>query len=256
MTSNQVSYAALAVAAVTALSVIVLENPFTFERRVHDYAINHPKLLADMSDALQRQKLDEEIAAVRPLARMHRADLYANPDDPFVGPRDAKVTVVEFFDYRCPICKAATPRVVEMIKRHPDVKFIFKDFPIFGGPSENAARIAVATWRQKPEAYLPVYTAMMGQQALDEGANDPASVARMQAIEGEILKANGLDPKKTQELADSLPVRVQVAKVEQLGSLIGIQGTPSFLVGDTEIIGPRIDEIESLIARAKASAKS
>ncbi len=253
MNPTQVSYAALAVAAVTALSVIVLENPWTFERRVHDYALNHPKLLEDMSSALQQQKYDDEVAAVRPLARKHQAALYANPDDPYVGPKDAKVTVVEFFDYRCPICKGATPQVLAMIKRHPDVKFVFKDFPIFGGPSENAARVAVAAWRQKPDSYLPLYTSMMSEQALDEGANDPASVAKMQQLEEGFLTANGLDPTKTEALADSLGVRVQIAKVEQLGAVIGIKGTPSFLVGDTEVIGPRIDEIEALIAKAKAS---
>jgi protein-disulfide isomerase len=253
MTPTQISYAALAVAAATALSVIVLENPWTFERRVHDYALNHPKLLEDMSVALQDQKAANEAATVRPLARKHMAELTADPNDPFVGPKDAKVTVVEFFDYRCPICKAATPRVLDMIRRHPDVKFVFKDFPIFGGPSQNAARIAVATWKTKPDSYVPVYAAMMGSDALDEGANDPASVARMKDVEGGILKAQGLDPQKTQALADTLPVAYQVAKTEQLGSVIGLQGTPSFLVGDEEVIGPQFDKIDALIAKKKAA---
>jgi protein-disulfide isomerase len=253
MNPQQVSYAALAVAAVTALSVIVLDNPWTFNRRVHDYALSHPKVLAEMSEALDAQKYDEEVSAARTMARRHQPELYADANDPYVGPKDAKVTVVEFFDYRCPICKGATPRVLDMIKRHPDVKFVFKDFPIFGGPSENAARVAVAAWKQKPSSYLPVYAALMGAQALDEGANDPASVAKMQAVEAEILRAQGLDPAKTQSLADSLPVRVQVAGVERLGSLVNVKGTPSFFVGDTEVIGARIDQIEALIAKAKAA---
>jgi protein-disulfide isomerase len=61
----------------------------------------------------------------------YRQALERDPRD-FVANPNGSITVVEFFDYRCGYCKLAAPQIVELIQKNPDVRFVFKDFVIFG----------------------------------------------------------------------------------------------------------------------------
>ena len=78
----------------------------------------------------------------RPLLPALRAALERDPRD-FVANPNGKVTVTEFYDYRCPHCINIAPKVVGLIRSQPDVRFVFKEMPIFGATSEHAARAAL-----------------------------------------------------------------------------------------------------------------
>jgi protein-disulfide isomerase len=68
------------------------------------------------------------------------------------------VTVVEFFDYRCPCCRIMEPRLHELLTEDPSVRLVLKDWPIFGGMSVYAAQVAIAAgWQGK---YAPVHDAL------------------------------------------------------------------------------------------------
>ena len=87
-----------------------------------------------------------------------RAALERDPRD-FVANPDGKITVTEFYDYRCPHCINIAPKVVDLIQRHPDVRFVFKEMPIFGATSEHAARAALAAKAQGKD-YVGLYEAI------------------------------------------------------------------------------------------------
>src|SRR5690606_10651125 len=112
--------------------------------------------------------------------------LAADPRDPAFGPENAKVTVIEFFDFRCPGCKAVAPEYRALMAAHPEVRFVFKDWPILDRgedvTSQYAARAALAAHQQGK--YLAVYDALMAERALDRAAID------------RILADNGVDMTK------------------------------------------------------------
>ncbi|HSC86846.1 MAG TPA: thioredoxin domain-containing protein, partial [Polyangiaceae bacterium] len=73
-------------------------------------------------------------------------DLLGSPSR---GPGDAIITVVEFADFECPACKAASPALDKVLAENPDVRFVFKNFPLDMHPNaESAARAAMAADKQ------------------------------------------------------------------------------------------------------------
>lgn len=65
---------------------------------------------------------------------------------PFTGLKTAKVNVIEFFDYQCIYCSKVSPAIEKMQKEFPNVKFIYKETPIFSKrweASKYAAQIGL-----------------------------------------------------------------------------------------------------------------
>ena len=96
----------------------------------------------------------------------NRDALEHNPETPVAGNPEGDVTVVEFFDYRCPYCRRFAERLETMFEADPGVRFVFKDWPMFGGASVTAARAALAAARQGQ--YLAMHEALMATRLLTE----------------------------------------------------------------------------------------
>ena len=113
-----------------------------FDARVKAYLMAHPEVLQaalqkmqakdDADEAKAQDAADAKAEAALPALR---AALERDPRD-FVANPNGKVTVTEFYDYRCPHCIEIAPQVVGLIRTQPDVRFVFKEMPIFGDASE------------------------------------------------------------------------------------------------------------------------
>lgn len=227
----------LALTVALALTGCQKADDAAFGQKVRGYLLEHPEVLQEVADKLREK---EKLAALKASAgaiQKHRAQLERDPRD-FVANPGGKVTVVEFFDYRCGYCKTTAPEVVKLIRDNPDVRFVFKELPIFGEVSDTAARIAVSG-PAKAKA-LELYSRWMGEQALND-----ASVDRH-------LVAAGIDPAAARAAAQSPAVSRHIADVRQLASALSIEGTPAFIVGDTMIPGADIAALKAAIIVAKA----
>ena len=114
-----------------------------FGQSVRAYLLEHPEVIEEAVAKLQEKKQAEAAtqaataeADARKLIPHYRAELERDPRD-FVANPDGKITVVEFFDYNCGYCKLAAPEVLKLIEENPDVRFVFKEFPIFGEASDT-----------------------------------------------------------------------------------------------------------------------
>ena len=67
---------------------------------------------------------------------------------PVAGNPHGDVTIVEFFDYRCPYCRAVAPDLAKAVAADGKVRLIYKEFPILGPASTTAAKAALAAVRQ------------------------------------------------------------------------------------------------------------
>jgi len=209
-----------------------------FEWGVHHYIVSHPEVLIEAEQAYAAKQDAAMVAKARLAIQAHKAEIFSDARDPFVGPANAKVTVVQFADYRCPHCKAeAAPAVLALIQKYPDVKFVFKEWPIFGAPSQAAAHAALGAWKQGK--YLPVYQAFMAEKTLDQAAIN------------RILREQSLDPAKTMALGSGAADAKQMLDIERLAIQLGAQGTPAFIIGDTLVPGAHMDEVEALIQKGR-----
>ena len=97
-------------------------------------------------------------AAASDSSSVRADDLLHDPNSPVLGNPRGAVTVVEFFDYRCPNCRMMEPRLQELVTQDKSVRLVLKDWPIFGGMSVYAAQVAIAAgWQGK---YAPVHGAL------------------------------------------------------------------------------------------------
>lgn len=211
----------------------------SFDARVREYLLRHPEVLEEALTKLEAKRQAEQLAAAGQAIAKERESLTGDARDPTIGPKDAKITVVEFSDYRCGYCKLAAPEVVALIRANPDVRFVFKEFPIFGATSEYAAKAALVA--AKSGKYLPVHTAMMAEKNLDQAAVD------------RVLTANGLDPVVVRAEAQKPEYARYVADMQALAERLNIQGTPAFIIGDVLVPGADMEAVKAAIAAAKTS---
>jgi protein-disulfide isomerase len=236
-------------AAALAVSVIALGlagAPYLtggdFGGKVRAYLIANPQVLDEAVQARQAAEDNSRVETINQAVVANAALMAPDPRDPAFGPADAKVTVVEFFDYRCPGCKAVSQNYLAMMRAHPEVRFVFKEWPILdrgeGTTSNYAARAALAAHRQGK--YLAVHQALMAENALTPDAVDA------------ILAANGVDMTQAALVMRDTGTDRQLADIHTVGATLGLVGTPTFLINGktTASIDPR--EVEAAIEAAKA----
>ncbi len=232
--------AACMVASAFALSACG-ETDQQFQARVRAYLLQHPEVIQEALDKLQeKQQAQAEEAARTAIAHNRQAVEHDARD--FVANPNGTVTVTEFFDYRCPHCINAAPAVLAMIHDQPDVRVVFKEFPIFGDASDRAAAAALAVKRAGGD-YLDVYRQFMAARPLDDAAID------------RVMKAHGVDPSVLDQPQEKAEIARQVADVRSLAIGLGLQGTPAFIIGDTLVPGEDMDAVKAAIQAQRAKAK-
>jgi len=144
--------------------------------------------------------------------------------------------VVEFFDYNCGFCRRAMPDVMKLVDNDDNVKIVFKELPIFGQESEDAAKGALAAGKQGK------YLEMRERLFSDTGKANKEKVLR---IANEI----GLDIPQLETDMESEDVQAALDEVRNLAQSLGLQGTPLYLIGDRTIPGAPDDLYEQLVAK-------
>ena len=246
--------AGVAALAVSVVALIISVAPYAsgtdFGSRVRAYLIQNPEVLQDVSNALDLKAQQQQIVENRAKTAEITATAAANPGllavdsrDAAFGPADAKVTVIEFFDFRCPGCKATAPEVLRMMQAHPDVRFVFKEWPILDGPtngvSHYAARAAQAAHRQGK--YLPVFRDLMAAPALSEAAVDS------------ILAANGVSMSQAEAAMSSPEIARHMADMQTSAMAMGLVGTPTFFVNGKAMETIQPAALDRTIREAKAN---
>ncbi len=99
-------------------------------------------------------------------------------DEPFVGPADALVTLVEFVDYQCPFCGKYNQELMAFQKAHAgQVRIVFKNFPLsFHANAQGAAEVAMCAHAQGKYAAVAEHI-YANQGSLEIAALEPAVVA-------------------------------------------------------------------------------
>ena len=174
----------------------------------------------------------------------HRSELFADPESPVGGNSNGDVTVVEFFDYNCPYCRAAALMLEKLAAQDRQVRIIYKEFPILGPGSHFAAEAALAANEQGK--YLPFQKAMLSYQG---------SITEDSAMP--IAEQVGLDTGRLQRDMLDAKIGAELAQTHTLADTLRLSGTPSFVVGDTVFRG--LVDLQTLqhevaAARQKASA--
>ena len=170
-----------------------------------------------------------------------------------IGPASAKVTISEYGDLRCPICKTfdneVVPTVVEDLVRTGKAKLQFKVWPILGPNSVIAAQAAYAARQQNA---LWRYAALTYLNQGDENVNWFTT-----AFARSVAQALGLDLARFDKDRASAAANAAIAQVNQEASNLGFQGTPTIRVtgpSGAETVEASLAAIAAAVQKARGSA--
>lgn len=213
------------------------------EKIVRDYILENPEIITEALHLLQQKKKMAEAAADRQMLASNRAQLISDPTSPVGGNANGDVTVVEFFDYRCGVCKRVHPIVDRLVKTDPNIRRVYKEWPILGPNSVLAARAAIASHKQGK--YLSFHDVMMeADSAFDESAI--MAMAKSVDIDTARLRRDMRSPE-----TDAI-----IRKNYALADRLKLNGTPSFVIGDTLLRGGRdLESLRALVSKARAKKK-
>ena len=210
------------------------------ESIVHEYIVTHPEVIEEAIIALNARDRAEAAEAAKAAIDEHKDELYSLSTDHFIGPADAPVTLVEFFDYRCGFCKRSVSYVQDLPEQYDNkVRVVFKEYPIFGGISEDAALAALAAGNQGK--YREMHIALMSLKT-----NDELTQKKIDELAEEI----GVDVRKMRADMNSTALKKQLDDMQKLGHALNLGGTPGFYIGDTHIEGADQQGIEKAIEAA------
>ena len=196
-----------------------------FEQLIRDYLLQHPEILRDMTEELQRRDRQDAEQALQAALRASRQELLVSPTSPTGGAADGDVTLVEFFDYQSPAARATEPFLTAALKADGRVRVIYKELPLLGPASLVAAKAALAA--RKQGKYEPLHRALL--QTKDKLDNETLlALAQGAGIDLGRLKADMDSPEVAREIAANLA----------LGERLAIRQTPWFLVSGTVLSGP------------------
>ena len=159
--------------------------------------------------------------------------------DPIFGNPDGNVTVVEFFDYRCPYCRKVTERLLATVKRDGNIRLVFKELPILGSRSDYAARAALAAKNQG--RYLDFHRALMR-------SNGRLTRKRVLSIANSV----GVDTVRLRADMQSPEIDDAIAANRDMARKLGIGGTPAFVIADRTVRGAvSMASIRKHVAKAR-----
>jgi protein-disulfide isomerase len=205
------------------------EQRSEIERIVKDYLLSHPELLQDVMSELEKRQALAEAERHRAAVKEHSTALFASPRQVTLGNPQGDVAVVEFFDYNCSYCKRAMGDMLELIKGDGKLKFVLKEFPVLGDASVQAAQVAAAVRMQDKtggKKYLEFHQKLLAGRG-------PADKARALAVAKEI----GLDVARIEKDMASDEVKATLEESFKLAEALGLNGTPSYVVGNDVVIG-------------------
>jgi protein-disulfide isomerase len=234
-------YAAVAAVPLHAAGAAELppEQRQAIEAIIHDYLLQHPDVLIESLRAAEEKVKTEAGEKAQQALAARRSKIFDDPGTPVGGNPKGDVTLVEFFDYRCPYCKQVQPKLLELLAGDPELRIAYKEFPILGAVSVAAARAALAADRQsKYEAFHDAMMAAKGEITEDTVYRVAGSV--------------GLDIDRLKRDMSSPQIEAALKANHALADTLDIRGTPGFVVGD-QIVPGAIDlaSLKELVAGAR-----
>lgn len=204
---------------------------------VREYILEEPEIIREALAELDRREKAQAMAALNPL-------LYDDPRDFSIGPKNAKVTVVEFFDYNCSYCKHTNAWVRSTIDKYPnDVRVIFKELPLLDRrtkTSRNASLAALAAARQGK--YSAMHFALMNESNL--APERVESLAKKSGVDVEMMKKDMKDDKLSEQIEDVFDLARQIPE---------LIGTPFFIINGEYVAGGDVDRLNVLLKTALES---
>ncbi len=218
---------ALIFAAIQAAFPGVAGDRAKIETVVRNYILDHPEILPEAMNRLQDretqrlQKAQDDAQKVVPQNLAALGTPYAGA---WAGNPKGDVTIVAFMDYACGYCRASLPGIDELLAKDPNVRIVYREYPVLGEESVVAAHWALAAAEQGK--FRAFHDALYAAGPSAEGIAAAAGKA-------------GLDKALAEKSVKSQAVQNEIIGNRKLGAKLVMNGTPSWVIGGQILYGAR-----------------
>lgn len=233
------------------LAAAVAQSPFTPAQRdaivqiLREALKQDPTILRDAVVALQADDARRQEAATSSAIAAARATM-VDQADPTAGNPRGDLTIVEFFDTRCPYCRAIDATVEHLLAQDHGVRLVYKDMPVLGLASMLGAKALLAAQRQEarvPGAYEKLRTGIMHGNAAPTEAGIRAEAEKI-----------GLDWARLRHDMDDPEIQARLQRNISVAKQIGVRGTPGIVIGNSLVEGAvELAELQQSVAAARAA---
>jgi protein-disulfide isomerase len=213
------------------------------EKIIREYLLKNPEVLQEAIAELEKKNAAAEAEKHQAAVKDNADTLFNSPRHVVIGNPNGDVAFVEFFDYNCGYCKRAMADMLALLKDDAKLKVVLKEFPVLGPGSVDAARVAVAVRMQDKtgKKYLQFHQKLLGVRG-------QADKARALAVAKEV----GLDMARLERDLTSDEVRASLEESFKLAEKLGLNGTPSYVIGNKVVIGAvGLDALKEKINNAR-----
>ena len=212
--------------------------PVVSEAQIAAVLEKNPQMVVNALQKFEQQQRELEEKGSAKLFLENIEELNNDPATPFVGPKDAKVVLVEFFDFSCGYCKRVGPTIAKVIKKNPDVKFVFKPITFVSPISKYAAQAAIAAGEQGK--FMEVYEEML----TTSGKLDEDKINK-------IAEKAGLDMNKFKADVTSAKTLKVIENAANLANKTNVRGVPTLILNGKKINTIEEEGIQSAINELK-----
>jgi len=198
------------------------------EQIIREYLVSHPEVLQEAIAELDKRQVAADTEKAKAAVAANAATIFDSPRQVVLGNAKGDVTLVEFFDYNCGYCRRALNDMLDLMKDDPNLKVVLKEFPVLGPGSLEAAQVAVAVRMQDKSGkkYLEFHQKLLGGRG-------QADKSRALAV----AKDLGFDMPRIEKDLTGDEVRATIDENLKMADALGLNGTPSYVVGQEVVVG-------------------
>ena len=205
---------------------------------IESYLKSNPSIIRETLELAARKEQEEAEKRIAENYKKNIDELHNIENSPYVGPKDAKITIVEFFDFNCGYCKRLAPALMKVLKDNPDVRFVFKPVGFLGPTSLTAAKAVLAAHEQGK--FIELYEALLSfnGRITDE-------------VIDEQIKKVGLDLEATKKLMAESKITEKFEDIAQLSRKVEVRGVPTLIINGAPLRTIDAGPIQSAIDNLK-----
>jgi len=188
-----------------------------------------------------KSTLDNYEISLENKKKQNAIKLLKDVDNPGIFSKQADITIYEFFDYDCGYCKSVVKTIKDVLSEDKKVNFVFVEFPILSKQSYFASKAALASKNQ--DLYNEFHLSLM---KIKGRVNEEKVFTTAKKI--------GLDIDQLKIDMNSPYIEQQLVKIREIAKLLGLNGTPAFIIGDIIYPGAlNLNKLKEIIKQYRKS---
>lgn len=185
-----------------------------------EFFLDNPEIIREALIALEQKNEEKRASEIRDIIKSQK-QIIENPKGLFIaGNPEGDVTLIEFFDYNDPNSKQSLADILYLLENDKNLKVVLYETPMHAQSSLTAALATLAA--KKQDKYLTLHSALLSYNG---GLLDEKSIFA-------IAKKVGLNIKKLKKDMASEEIETAIENSSNIAEILGVQGTPAFIIGD------------------------